>query len=850
MPRGSAGPAPSWSRDPTATRAAGPPSTPASLPRPRWTARRSSPRRGSAALTTSTRCRPRWPSAAARSAATARRASCARWPRSTTDPAARASTCTPWPATCVAAPATGRSATRPRRSACPTTPTRSSYDGGWPHPPRRTPPWVDGAFARPADLAEALALLREHPGATVVAGSTDWGVEVNLRGRRAARVVAIDRLPELRTISTDGPIEVGAGLTLSELEEALGDAVPLLTEVWPLFASPLIRNAATVGGNLGTASPIGDLAPALLALEASLVLASVDGRPRGRAGRLLHRLPRDPARDPASSSVPSASRSRSPSGRASTRSPSAASTTSPAWPIAFALDVDDGVVTRARIGLGGVAATPIRATGDRGRARGQALDRPRRSRRRPSVLSGEGTPIDDQRASAAYRSAMLGNALRSWWAERVERRRQCAAPRECGAPRHRAGALHRRPGPPDAPRPARPPGLLAARARADHPARHRRGARRRGGGACAHRRGRAGDQRCRHQARRAALPRDRDVRRAGRVLGAGGDPRGRPARCRGRHRRLRAASCGDLADRGDRGRELPGGPPGGRARGGRRRARPPRPTSSRASTEMAGQEHFYLETHAALALVDEGGQVFVQCSTQHPTETQEIVAHVLGVQSHHVTAQCLRMGGGFGGKEMQPHGFAAVAALGAVLTGRPVRVRLDRTHDLTMTGKRHGFHATWRVGFDDDGRLSALDGDADLRRRLEPRPERAGARPGAVPRRQRLLDPARAPSRPGGAHPQDLADGVPRLRRAAGDAGDRGHPRPVRPAAGDGPDRPAPPQLLRRGAGHAVRPAGAPPRAHRRRVGAGAGDRRGGRQARRRSRTSTPPTRTASAAWR
>ncbi|PUA81775.1 xanthine dehydrogenase molybdopterin binding subunit [Nocardioides currus] len=127
------------------------------------------------------------------------------------------------------------------------------------------------------------------------------------------------------------------------------------------------------------------------------------------------------------------------------------------------------------------------------------------------------------------------------------------------------------------------------------------------------------------------------------------------------------------------------------------------------TTEMAGQEHFYLETHASLALVDEGGQVFVHSSTQHPTETQEIVAHVLGRQSHEVTVQCLRMGGGFGGKEMQPHGFAAVAALGATLTGRPVRLRLDRTHDMTMTGKRHGFHAQWRVGFDDDGKLTALE---------------------------------------------------------------------------------------------------------------------------------------------
>ncbi|MGN9790502.1 xanthine dehydrogenase molybdopterin binding subunit [Streptomyces sp. OZ13] len=125
--------------------------------------------------------------------------------------------------------------------------------------------------------------------------------------------------------------------------------------------------------------------------------------------------------------------------------------------------------------------------------------------------------------------------------------------------------------------------------------------------------------------------------------------------------------------------------------------------------QFAGQEHFYLETHAALAQVDENGQVFIQSSTQHPSETQEIVSHVLGVPGHEVTVQCLRMGGGFGGKEMQPHGFAAVAALGAKLTGRPVRFRLNRTQDLTMSGKRHGFHATWRIGFDAEGRIQALD---------------------------------------------------------------------------------------------------------------------------------------------
>ena len=124
--------------------------------------------------------------------------------------------------------------------------------------------------------------------------------------------------------------------------------------------------------------------------------------------------------------------------------------------------------------------------------------------------------------------------------------------------------------------------------------------------------------------------------------------------------------------------------------------------------EIGGQEHFYLETHASLAHVDSEGQVFVECSTQHPSETQEIVAHVLDVPSNRVTVQCLRMGGGFGGKEMQPHGFAAIAALGSMLTGRPVRLRLNRTQDLTMTGKRHPFHIVWKAGFDDDGRILAL----------------------------------------------------------------------------------------------------------------------------------------------
>ena len=123
---------------------------------------------------------------------------------------------------------------------------------------------------------------------------------------------------------------------------------------------------------------------------------------------------------------------------------------------------------------------------------------------------------------------------------------------------------------------------------------------------------------------------------------------------------------------------------------------------------IGGQEHFYLETHGAIAWLDESGGVAVHASTQHPSETQEIVARVLRVPKHRVTAECLRMGGAFGGKEVQANVWAAVAALGAWKTKRPVRVRLTRALDMALTGKRHPFLARYDAGLSSDGRLQAL----------------------------------------------------------------------------------------------------------------------------------------------
>ncbi len=122
-----------------------------------------------------------------------------------------------------------------------------------------------------------------------------------------------------------------------------------------------------------------------------------------------------------------------------------------------------------------------------------------------------------------------------------------------------------------------------------------------------------------------------------------------------------------------------------------------------------GQDHFYLETQASLAIPGEGETLHVESSTQHPTEVQAAIAEVLGWSRSQVVVQVPRMGGGFGGKESQASPFAAMAALAAARLGRPVKVWLSRDLDMTMTGKRHPFWSRYRAGFDARGRLLALE---------------------------------------------------------------------------------------------------------------------------------------------
>ncbi|BDW86229.1 xanthine dehydrogenase molybdopterin binding subunit [Roseicyclus marinus] len=136
-------------------------------------------------------------------------------------------------------------------------------------------------------------------------------------------------------------------------------------------------------------------------------------------------------------------------------------------------------------------------------------------------------------------------------------------------------------------------------------------------------------------------------------------------------------------------------------------ARAPRILEGR--IEVGGQEHFYLEGQAALALPQEGGDMIVHASTQHPTEIQHKVADALGLPMHAVRVEVRRMGGGFGGKESQGNALAIACALIAARTGRPAAMRYDRDDDFTITGKRHDIRVDYRVGFDETGRVLGVD---------------------------------------------------------------------------------------------------------------------------------------------
>ena len=266
----------------------------------------------------------------------------------------------------------------------------------------------------PRALAEVCAA---RPQARIVAGMTDVALWVTKQHRDLDDIVYVGDVEDLHLIrETAAGIDIGAAVTLTDALPALDALFPELHEAWQRFASVPIRNSATLAGNVANGSPIGDSMPALLALDARVLLRSAAGErevaldafyPGYRQTGLA------PGEFVAAIRIPQ--RVEGLLLRAYKVSKRYDQDISAVF-VCFALVLDAGRIRGARIGCGGVAATPVRARRTEAALVGAAWDRAA-AERAAETLTGEFTPIDDMRASAAYRRTVLGNLLRRFWLE-------------------------------------------------------------------------------------------------------------------------------------------------------------------------------------------------------------------------------------------------------------------------------------------------------------------------------------------------------------------------------------------------------------------------------------------------
>jgi xanthine dehydrogenase molybdopterin binding subunit/xanthine dehydrogenase small subunit len=583
-------------------------------------------------------------------------------------------------------------------------------------------------FFRPTSLARLLNLLQQFPDGRLVAGATELGLEITKRFKRFPTLISVEAVPELKGIkSTETEWHIGAAATLTQIEEKMAGEFPALGDMLRVFGSRLIRNRATMGGNLVTASPIGDSAPVLLALDAKVALGSANGErilPIDQFFVAYRKTALQPGEILKTIIVP---RGISKPGltrkctwfKVSKRREMDISTVA----ACFTVDLDkQNVVRHARLAYGGVAAMPSRAKKTESALLGKVWSEETIEIVLP-ILRTEFKPISDVRGSAEYRSGLItsllnkffhsaGDEVTSLKLEKQSQRLLTSSPTKppphesahqhvtgeavytddqlagknalevwpvC-APHARARILKR-----DATAARQVPRVQAVLLAEDIPGLNDVGTKR--------------DE---------ILLADREVLFHGHMVAlVVGETQ---AACRAAAEKvvveyeplppiltLRQA----LAEKSFHNE------PNFIRRGNCDDALANAPSTLEGEFELDGQEHFYLETQAAWAERGEDGSMFVVSSTQHPTEVQAVVAHVLNLPANKVVVQVPRLGGAFGGKETQAATPAALAALAAHHTGQPVRVRFNRDQDMALTGHRHPFLAKFKVGFDENGLLRA-----------------------------------------------------------------------------------------------------------------------------------------------
>nr|WP_315243736.1 xanthine dehydrogenase small subunit [uncultured Albidiferax sp.] len=275
---------------------------------------------------------------------------------------------------------------------------------------------ADLAYKSPRTLADLLAERAAHPQAQIVAGCTDVGLWVTKMHKHFDQVIDVTQVAELRqTVSQPGGLHIGAAVTLHDAYTALVASRPQLHSFATRFAGLPVRNSGTLGGNVANGSPIGDSMPLLIALGASVVLASERGERELPleslyTGYRTNVMAADEVL--AWIKVPHAGAEFMRVYKISKRFDDDIS----AICLALSLTVDNGIVTKASIGVGGVAATPVRAV----QTQAALVDQPwtlATAHAAAAALRAEFQPISDMRASAAYRSEVMGNLLQRFWLE-------------------------------------------------------------------------------------------------------------------------------------------------------------------------------------------------------------------------------------------------------------------------------------------------------------------------------------------------------------------------------------------------------------------------------------------------
>ena len=277
-----------------------------------------------------------------------------------------------------------------------------------------------GGFSRPGRVTECLAMLHEEPEARLIAGGTDLAVESNLRGRRWPRLVSVEAIDELYAFDEQpSRVRIGAAMPLSEIGRRWGSAPAVVHDWLTLFASPPIRNRATLGGNLATASPIGDAAPLLLALDARVEIAGASGRrtlPLSDFFRDYRRTALEPGEMLVAVEVPKPWPTVVRFYKVAKRRADDISIVAAA--MALARD-DSGCIVTARFAFGGVAATPIRLHEAEQAIAGGPWDASA-VERVASIVRGTLRPLSDHRGSAEYRLQVAQRLVEKFaWESRI-----------------------------------------------------------------------------------------------------------------------------------------------------------------------------------------------------------------------------------------------------------------------------------------------------------------------------------------------------------------------------------------------------------------------------------------------